>query len=297
MNRNKYFLLLLLTVFSLFNISASFSATPLVGLNAVYNGDTVTSDNQFPFVVGIYEVLSYIRTKDTSCTGSIIGKQWVLIAAHCVSIHPGPNTPIDEKSIVIGTGYTAKKISKANKLIHVKKVFLFNDTFDVTHDVALLQLTDVTDISPVVLPAYNEFPNLKTSHLPATAVGYGMVLTHYDKYLHYGDEIIQDDQTVEALLQKGPRPDVVFNPISMLGSTSPDSKSPLSGDSGGPLLLTVLQPDNSKKYVQVGITSWGTARPKGNPDQQDLHNFPAIYANLTDPEILDFINKTIKNNP
>ncbi len=288
---------------------------------------------EFPFVVSIY------KDNVINCTGSIIDKYWVLTAAHCVRTafnftNNAPYALIAPETLSVGTGYHAPLKAHAEQLLQVKKVFVFNNILDEggnwEHDIALLQLANATDIQPVTLPSDNNFPTLKTSHLPATAVGYGMLsdcndctasspmaLDEYgrvvntvngtiylDGYLHDGNEVIQDDRTIEELIAKEIMEseksannlndemkhiydDVqtkMFNPVTMLGTISPDGQAPDHGDSGGPLLLTVIQKDNSKRYMQIGVYSWGFGSVSG-------------FANLTTEEMLNFINNTMNNNP
>jgi len=342
---NKIFVLRLLAIIFYFNISTSFSATPLVGFNAIYNGDKVTSEVQFPFVVPIYHILSQNDNGydiNGLCTGSIIGKNWILTAGHCVRTPFDPASATSETlmspdTLLVGIGSLDLKKAKVENFIHVKQIFAFSDKNDMDHDIALLQLVDAINIQQVSLTSYNDFPNLKTSQLPATAVGYGWIdkrmpgvpmpvaeendfyspladgaIAHIDGYLHYGDEIIQDDQAIEAFLAKGSveaanssgiDDDVIkhqleddiaamFNPITMLSVTSPDGKRMTNGDSGGPLLLTITQKDNSKRYVQIGVASM-TPLSSASSSQECY----SVYANLTNRDMLNFINDTMKNNP
>lgn len=334
---NKIFVLRLSIIIFCFYISPSFSAVPLPTFNAIRNGNKVMDSTEFPFVVSIY------KDNVINCTGSIIDKYWVLTAAHCVrtQFDPASNIPyalLAPETLSIGIGYHAPLKAYAEQLIQVKKVVVFNNVLDeggnLEHDIALLELANATDIQPVTLPADNNFPTLKTSHLPATAVGYGM-LSYYtegspialdeygrvvntangtiymDGYLHDGNEVIQDDQTIEKSIAKEVMEsekslnnldddtkhiyeDLMmkwYNPVTMLGTISPDGQVVDHGDSGGPLLLAVTQKDGSKQYVQIGVAS--RMLPLSTSYQKNY----SIYANLTNREMLNFINNTMKNNP
>ncbi len=104
--------------------------------------------------------------------------------------------------------------------------------------------------------------------------------------LGVGNDKKHQAEVIEAMIEK------IFNPMTMLGVTSPDGKRITNGDSGGPLLLTVIQKDNSQQYVQIGVTSWDSANLTSNKEEEI-----SVFSNLTNRDMLDFINKTIKNNP
>ncbi len=314
---------LLVVIFCIYISSSVFAFSPDIS-NAIYNGDKVTSDTQFPFVVVIVSQIS--QDKGEMCTGSIVGKNWVLTAGHCVRMPFDPTSTsralLSPDALFVGVGLDVKKPSQTAHFVHPKKIFPFSDKSDSGHDIALLQLADATDIQPVALPAYDDFPNLRTSQLPATAVGYGWIddkpvpndlvptteesgdihaptkegtIGHIDGYLHYGDEIIQDDQTVEkfaGIIDDNERKAAEDDMAGMLGVLSPDGKRMTDGDSGGPLLLAVTQKDNSKQYVQIGVASW--MLPKNLTSKEEYFS---MYANLTNRDMLDFINNTMKNNP
>jgi len=222
-------------------------------------------------------------------------------------------------AVQIGIGHHAGTESSVdkNKIIDVKNIYIFNNdvvTY-IQHDVALLELTKPTNIQPVSLPQLSDdFTSIKTNNLSAIQVGYGAIdretpplnadnynirFTHSDS-LHYGDEIIRNDEDVKNLLENylqldPPHPDsdpTDFKPETMLGATSPDGKRGLPGDSGGPLLLMV-----NGSYIQIGVCSWGLYLSNTTFDKRYINDEPGIFANLTNKDLLNFIESTMKNNP
>ncbi len=282
----------------------------------IYQGDVVSSDEQFPFVVGIYEKdPDYPQEKlDATCTGSIIGDAWVLTAAHCVMDTSNEDGGVTKpENISIGTGHLAKHAKTANKIIPVEKIFVWDSKkFSPDHDIALLKLTKPTGIIPVKLPENpDDTGTIKTEFQKATAVGYGWVDTDYyddgdikpifDNKLHYGPQVIQPDKKVEELItnyvKKYPDPDPipVYNPLVMMGVTSPTGQHITSDDSGGPLLIA--SDNNPVSMVVIGVTSWGTSPNKETIKSGEwLKEQPTIYASLLYSEHLAFIKNIMKNN-
>ncbi len=302
-------------------LSTSVSA---FGLPRVYHGHKVMSDDQFPFVVAIY----YADEGDTSdltafCTGTLIGKSWVMTAAHCVinedSIKKNP------EDFYVGFGYKARTPKTANKIAKVKKIFTFDNKpvwpDFIQHDVALLQLAEpVNDIKPVTLPDSSQaFPDLKNNDNHATTVGYGFSDLHWsseceadpnsdecspdiitwEETLLYGNETIKPDSFIQDLLKKymdlehADSEGIIYNNLTMLGAISPDGTRGTNGDSGGPLLI---QDAKNNEYTQIGITSWGMAPSYISYKEGYVTKEPAVFTNLTEPSILDFIHTVIKNN-
>ncbi len=301
--------------------------SPAFAALQIYHGDTVTNDQQFPFVVAIYGA----EGDEPFCTGSVIADTWVLTASHCVFDYDEDDNPsfINPEEIVVGTGYLAGNKPLAKKVISVKKIFTYTSKVDPTiqQDIALLKLNEPAGVTPVELPQFADaFPNLKSGSQLTMAVGYGWQDIKWspecstspnseecdfriisDKYLHYGNEIIQSDTTMEDFIKKytdlilpilAPSDlEITYNRTTMLGTMSSNGTTPCHGDSGGPLLL-INQTNENTYFVQIGVVSWGiipltyTAYKKGYFD-----GVPGVYANLTNKDMLNFIKTTIKNNP
>jgi len=310
---------LILILFAFFSSITSFAAPNIF----IYHGNKVTNDQQFPFVVAIYDE----SRADELCTGSLIGDRWVLTAYHCVNDGAKPENRF------VGIGYQSGKYSSSEKIFSVKKIFIYpqspnnndyNPYWWLKYDFALLQLDEPTGIKPVELPADSqEFPDLKSGKQKAISVGYGWTDIswpadceqdpnsykcipdmHWEADLKFGEELIQSDQSTQDLLQKYVKleeipatdPFPAYNSQTMLGLISPDGKRPTSGDSGGPLLIQIKQPDGLYKYVQVGVTSWGLPYSYIAYTQGYLEKEPGVDVNITNPKIINFIKKTMLEN-
>jgi secreted trypsin-like serine protease len=293
----------------------------------ILNGQKVTDEKQFPFVVAIYTT----NGDSANCTGSVIGDYWVLTAQHCVLDYSSDNDydPIKmmkPKELQVGTGIGAAKKAAAKKVIDVKSIYIYGNQIDpsLTRDVALLELKKPAGVTPVALPeSYDVFPEIRSGNQKAAAVGFGfvnlkfspkcatnpdnpekcqMVDATYDKYLHYGAEILQSDQAAMARMAKiikmFPEMDdgsLKFNPVTMIGGMGKQGNVATNGDSGGPLLISVTT-NNEKRFVQIGVVSWGLPAPGSYKAYKIMKDSIDFYAYLAEPVTLDFIKTTMKKH-
>ena len=115
-------------------------------VEAIIGGESVLNPHEFPWMVGV-------RTKSGKCGGSIITKNLVMTAAHC--IFNSKKELNREISILMGhsdiSSAFIKKRSVESVLVHPQ-----NDNKQYYNDVALLRLTKDLEfdnsVQPIALP-------------------------------------------------------------------------------------------------------------------------------------------------
>ena len=116
-------------------------------MEAIIGGESVLNPHEFPWMVGV-------RTKSGKCGGSIITKNLVMTAAHCV-FNSKTQDLKQEISILMGhsniSSALIKKESVGSVLVHPQ-----NDNKQYYNDVALLRLTKDLEfdnsVQPIALP-------------------------------------------------------------------------------------------------------------------------------------------------
>lgn len=274
----------------------------------IWNGTKVTSDAQFPFVVAVYN--DTLSTDGASCTGTLVSKQWVLTASHCVVDPSGQK--VDPSQLFIATGFKAGIPSSAEQILSSSQAVIYNNAqvMNLNQDIALIKLSKPLLSQTVSLPtSSNEFPTLKTTPEKVVDVGFGWTaIIHWDDIcktdsystdcgfsiqggttLRYGDGLTQSDENTIALLKKytpAHENHPPYNSATMLGVISPNGNRLTNGDSGGPLLIS-----QNGNYVQIGVASWGI--PPFYNTMSTFSKEPSVYAALLNPQTLKFIQTTI----
>lgn len=224
-------------------------------------GGTEAAAGEFPFIVSMQS--SYYGH---FCGGSLIAKNWVLTAAHCVD-------GITPSSILIGL-QNQSDTSKAERFTPAK--IIKHPSWDsnvMNYDYALIKLSGESKYPPVKL-------NTKdiTGDTTFTVAGWGVTSESsqsVSKKLLKVDVPFVDQQTCSLAY-----PDSITDNMLCAGFKD-GGKDSCQGDSGGPLVM-----GSGSSRVLVGVVSWGEgcARP----------NKYGVYSKVKNA--VDWINSTMKAN-
>jgi secreted trypsin-like serine protease len=212
--------------------------------------------NEWPWQVRLFE-----NKKDTDgfCGGSLIARQWVLTAAHCL---------VDTKRVVIGYGNNKlnglKRVASAKVIVH--KGY---DPDTMENDIALVKLSKPVkfgDGTTSVDVAGGDFYK-KLVGTKAWVTGWGFLFDLEEFQEKYPDADIPWNKLTPKKLQEV---DVTVQDLAVCQANYGESKIPegqlcagykrggkdsCQGDSGGPLVAA--DPKNDRGWVQVGVVSWG----------------------------------------
>ena len=154
-------------------------------------GGTRTKSEQFPFAVLVFSNWTS-ENITTICSGSIIGRKWILTAARCLD-------PIKEVKVHVfaGVDHVPLITDKVKEEAYEAEAWFQYPAYEPEpernhhYDMALIQLRqqlDLTEkIQPIELPSYSEEDKW---HMQGNIVGFGLTnhqddLYLSDRYLHY----------------------------------------------------------------------------------------------------------------
>lgn len=250
----------------------------------------------YPFQVRLYDSMN----DDIGfCGGSIIDKQWVLTAAHCL---------LDTDSVVVGFGDVDR--TKTTK-IESEKIIVHPDYVDGKKaDIALVKLSKpIPDAPSVPFADENATPSLLQPGARATVTGWGAIWDFQafnnamdvmagrrtlserkllndeelqaPRMLHEVDIEVIDPQECKAVYDQLQVSAFTIGDTEICATGPRGGKDSCFGDSGGPLVVP-----EGEGYVQVGIVSWGPQC--GNP------LFPGVYTRVA--SFSDWIKGAMNGN-
>jgi secreted trypsin-like serine protease len=233
-------------------------------------GGTEVPNGKYPFV-------AYIKLKTivgaSSCTGSLIDRDSVLTAAHCLEIATGA---------VVVVGRTDLRNKNRGQEIGVSRPFRpfihrrYNPR-NLNYDAAVINLDRaVKGIKPIKLATAKQNNLEKPGHI-LTAAGWGAVKQSpdiYPKRMHEVSIPVVSDSRAKRAYQQSQAPKYL---PSLQVAAGKKGKAPCFGDSGGPLF-------DSGGRTQVGIDSRYAVHKCAAQAR-----YPEVFTEVNNPEIRNFI--------
>ena len=206
-------------------------------------GGSTADSSAWPWMAGLVYNNSIARNV-VFCGASLIAKEWVLTAAHCVINigSSGFDVIINQAHLEIDTVNGERK--------HVEYILfhpLYND-FNLDNDLALLKLTSPSSNPPINVLA----PFTSQDHPGKSAIALGWGSTSTTSRL-YPAEL----QQVDLPLIDNPRCNAAMRHVTddmLCAGDGKGERDTCFGDSGGPLIVFDSE---SGTWRQAGITSWG----------------------------------------
>ena len=243
-------------------------------INGFIAGGYDARPGEFPYQVYLRSV--YLDGSAGACGGSIIHKNWVLTAAHCVRDGLTKKSPYIIQIFAGGIHPDQQPIRLSGNLLVVHPQYRFDtqdgrSVINIENDIALVRvngnLIHVRYTSAVNLPYYDDNINGKT----VVASGYGRTERgQLPGVLKAVDMKILEDYQCRQRFRDLYKPEQMF----CAGGVQGQGHGTCSGDSGGPIVL-------KGQNVIVGLTSFG-----------GICGTEGAYTKVS--KYLDFIQKTMK---
>ncbi|WP_094752135.1 trypsin-like serine protease [Psychromonas sp. CD1] len=265
--RSLFFLLPFL--FFTINTHADISSRIIGGIEA--------NNNDWPFMI-------LMKSKNDStynlCGASLIAKQWVLTAAHCIFNNKKEKRPLNTISLFIGE----YDLNNSN-VIGISPIEIYThpdyDSQTFKNDIALLKLPKPVNSEHLLLRA-NIARTEQALHNGefVTVIGWGSTIPYA-----YGEDVTPQISTVLRevelnLLSDNACASVIGKDVTAYKlCASATNKDSCQGDSGGPLMIST-----KIGWQQIGVVSSGRGCAEAN--------FPGIYTRVAIYQ--DWIDKHVK---
>src|SRR5215210_2578775 len=250
--------------------------TPYASASPLIVGGTAVPNGKYPFMAAL---LDKRRPGDAFdelfCGGTLIDKDSVLTAAHCLV-----NSKPDKLQVVVGR--TVLNQSRG-QLRSVSGRFIHPRYNGNGYDAAVLKLSrPVKSIKPIKLATAKQNNLEKPGHI-LTAAGWGVRKQRIvrpdilpKRMRDMSIPVVSDSRAKRAYQSKG----LKYLP-SLQVAAGKKGKSPCFGDSGGPLF-------DSGSRTQVGIDSYYAVQKCAQA------RYPAVYTEVNNPEIRNSILSAAK---
>ncbi len=240
----------------------------------VVGGEPV-SNNRYRFLATVGDArLGGSARAQHFCGGTLIDRNSVLTAAHCMEGKPTSQlrVTVGRTSLSSGRGQTRRVIVKA---IHPN----YRGSASTGYDAAVLRLNKpVTGIEPIRLAKGNQ-NGLERPGRAATVAGWGSTIRQPPEG---GGPTNKSDRMreVQVPIVSDERADGVYRTYApnLMVAAGRQGKDTCLGDSGGPMFVTT-----SNRRTQIGVTSFGTGC--------GARGFPGVYAEVNAPSIRGFITR------
>ncbi|XP_054918199.1 chymotrypsinogen A-like isoform X2 [Dermacentor andersoni] len=227
-----------------------------------YHGKPTSKENM-PWVVqvkGVYDLSSGLASQ---CGGSIITKNLILTAAHCL-FEEGAfalKVMVVYKSNLYNNG---KALEAEKMMLHPK----FVNKLGMVHDVALVKLAVDLEFNRMIKPVCLPTAKMDLAGKTLVVAGWGTTESNSSEILLHAEVVALPDDECQALLPR------IIHPITRRRlhpgpaiCASGENQGSCRGDSGGPLTLT----NDDGRTLQVGVVSIGVSCPS---------NAASVYASV-----------------
>jgi secreted trypsin-like serine protease len=234
-------------------------------------GGTAVPNGKYPFMA--YVKLYRNGKRSGFCAGSLIDRNCVLTAAHCL---------LNTTGAVVVLGRTDLRKKNRGQEIGASRPFIHPRYNRNEYDAGVLKLSrPVKSIKPIKLATAKQNKLEKPGHI-LTAAGWGVMKQRpgpFDilpKRMHeVSVPVVSDSRAKRAYRSQG----LKYLP-SLHVAAGKKGEGPCFGDSGGPLF-------DSGSRTQVGITSYGS----GGCGRA---RYPAVYTEVNNPQIGKWILRAAK---
>ena len=295
---------------------------PVAGEASRIFGGRPAQDGAWPAQVSLHDPVKINQSDDglfqsQFCGGSIIARQWILTAAHCVVGDDGratnPNDVVVRSSSVDLARGDLRAVAKV--IVHENY-----DPYSFDNDIALLQLAaPIQDASGPIGAINVSTQGMPLPNGPAIVIGWGMMEEEkFPSVLMETDIDIVPNQTCDAGMAEQSRRELggyllgvgsangipqdkleeafailsnnfgqILSENMICAGIPSGARTACNGDSGGPLM--VRQADG--QWLQVGVVSWGR-EPSDATTRCAHENLYSVYTNLS--SYYDWISRNLQ---